>query len=474
MTQEIKSLKWFRGKKVLIMGLGQHNGGVGTAKFLSQLGAEITITDLKTKKELKESINQLKEFPIKEYILGRHRQKDFIETDLIIKNPAVPPNSFYLALAEKHQVPIETEISLFFKLCSGKIIGITGTKGKSTTASLIFHLLSQKYPQVMLAGNIGQSALEKLPQINSKTLVVLELSSFQLNSLKKTQLSPHLAVITNFSPDHLDYYSSIEDYFQDKKNIFRFQKTNDYLILNYNDPRVRKLSQEAPSQVYFYGFLKPRKGINLGAFIQKNSIFYKQKYELIKTKNLTFPFNQKQYLNNLLAALTVAQFFQISPSQIKKALQTFSGLEGRLELVGEIKGVKYVNDTYATNPSATIAALKSFPSKKIILIAGGNDKNLNFIQLGKIITQKVKGVILLEGNATDKLAQAIKKASGQNQLIFGRVKNMKEALKLAQTKVQKNDIVLLSPACSSFGLFKDALERGRTFKLELDKLSVKI
>ena len=212
--------KNFKNKKIVVMGLGLHGGGVGVARFFAKQGARVLVTDLRKKAELKESLEKLKDWPIK-YVLGKHRSEDFKNQDLIIKNPAVPNQSKYCQIAQRNGIPIETDIGLFFELCPAPIIGVTGTKGKSTTASLIAQILKSakggKRPKVVLAGNIRTSVLDQLPRIKKNSRVVLELSSWQLEGLAKHKKSPHLAVMTNFKPDHLNRYQNLKEYFQAKK-----------------------------------------------------------------------------------------------------------------------------------------------------------------------------------------------------------------------------------------------------------------
>ncbi len=441
------------------MGLGLHGGGVGVAKFFVRQGAKVLVTDPKTKKELKDSIDELKGYKIN-YVLGKHRVGDFKNADLIIKNPAVPKDSKYLKIAKKNKVPIETDIGLFFELCpSKKIIGITGTKGKSTTATLIAKLLKTKY-KVVLAGNIRASVLEELPKVTKDTIVVLELSSWQLEDLKKHKTylpadrkTPHIAVITNIMPDHLNRHKGMQNYIEAKKLIFKFQKPKDFLILNRDDKIVREFGKEAKAKTIFYS--------------KKRAVKYSKYIKLAGEHNL----------NNISAAITVAKIFKILDSTIKKTLRNFKGIEGRLEFVKEIKGVKYYNDTTATTPEATIVALKSLPhpdvtsgqGKKIILIAGGRDKNLNFKELARVILKKVKVLILLPGTATKKILKEIKaeEAAGLRPVSRRLTKNMKIAVKMAHKNAEKGDIVLLSPGCTSFGLFQHEFDRGEQFKRSL-------
>lgn len=443
--QEIKTKleqKFGLIRKVTIMGIGLHGGGLLAILFFHQLGYKIIATDLRKAKELKESLKKIKKLKNIQLILGRHRPQDFIKTDLIIKNPAVPNDSPYLKIARQNQVPIETDVGLFFELCPAPIIGITGTKGKSTTAALIAHFLKIKYPPVVLAGNIRTSVLEILPKINKKTKVVLELSSWQLEGLKTHRRSPQIAVITNIMPDHLNRYGNFSKYLAAKKLIFKFQKANDYLIIN---KKFKRIGQSVKSKIILFNF---------------QQVVNWPKFRLIGKHNR----------ENLAAAVQVAKLFKIPILKLKKSLKSFKGLEGRMEIVAHKKGVTYINDTTATTPDATIAALKSLdtqpPSqnKQIILICGGTDKKLDFKKLSQLLSQKtktgqIKQLIFLPGTATKKIKQQTTEI--KNKII--EVKSMKEAVKKAKKVAQKNDIVLLSPACASFGLFRHEFERGQKF-----------
>ncbi|PIR72632.1 MAG: UDP-N-acetylmuramoyl-L-alanine--D-glutamate ligase [Candidatus Nealsonbacteria bacterium CG10_big_fil_rev_8_21_14_0_10_36_24] len=430
----------FKDKKITIMGLGLLGGGVGVAKFFAKQGAKVLVTDLKTKRELKPSLEKLRGLPIK-FILNKHRNQDFINTGLVIKNPAVKPDSPYLKIAKKHNIPIKTDISIFFDLCKGTIIGVTGTKGKSTTATLIYLLLKTKYPNTLLAGNIGLTPLEILSKIKKNSKVVLELSSFELENLKK---SPHIAVITTLFPDHLNRYKNFNDYVEAKKPIFKYQKKNDILVLNYDNLETKKLAKEASSKVLFFRS------------------------------------------SNVSAAILVAKIFKISKKSIKKVLSDFKGIPNRQELIATKKSVKYINDTTATTPQSVILALKRFSSSKIILIAGGQDKNLNYENLAKEIKINAKHLILLPGTASDKIKKELKKF----KKIF-LAKSMRDAVKKATAMSQKGDIVLLSPGAASFtpleviktkkkhkvlkpltgfNLFKNEFDRGEQFIKETKKL----
>jgi UDP-N-acetylmuramoylalanine--D-glutamate ligase len=423
--------KHFKNKKVLIMGLGLHGGGVGVAKFFCSQGADVLVTDLKTEKQLAESIKKLKGLPIK-YALGDHKEADFISSDLIIKNPDVPNSSPYLALAQKNKIPIETDITLFFKLSGAFIIGVTGTKGKSTTASLIYHLLKPKYKRIFLAGNIGVSPLELLPKIKKSGKIILELSSFELENLKQ---SPNVAVITNILPDHLNRYSNMSDYINSKKIIFKYQKKTDILILNNDDLVVKKFAVEAPSKVYFFS----SRPDELGGF------------KLFGEHNKS----------NLAAAVMAAKLLKVSPESIKRSIKTFKGVSNRQEFIKEIGGVKYFNDTTATMPEAVIMAIRSFyenfPDSKLIFICGGQDKGLDYGGLAKEIKEKVDNLVMLPGTASDKIK------AGLGGYKIHEVFSMQEAVKKAKDLAKRGDVVVLSPGAASFNLFKNEFDRGKQF-----------
>lgn len=461
----------FKDKKVTIIGLGLHGGGVGAAKFFSRAKAKVLVTDLRTKDELTESIEKLKKEPIK-YVLGQHRSEDFINADLIIQNPGVRNKSKYLEIARENEVPIETDVGIFFELCPAPIIGVTGSRGKSTTSTLIAKFLRRKYSEVVLAGNIRSSVLLKLKKIDKETKVVLELSSWQLAGLKSHKKSPAYAVLTNLMPDHLDRYKDMEHYIIDKKKIFRWQKSGNYLVLNYDDEQVRDFGQEAKSQVFYFSQNNQLPSEFQGSFVKGEKIYFNSE-EVCSLDEIRL--RGRHNLSNILAAVTVAKLHQVSNKSIQKTLSKFEGLEGRLELIDTVKGVEYINDTTSTIPEACLAALKSFPKRNIVLIAGGNDKNLEFKELARGIVRRVKAVVLLKGNATDKIKKALEdELNSKNQYLemVGPLDSMKEAVVRATEQAEEfeKSIVLLSPAGSSFGMFRHEFERGEAFNRAVSSL----
>jgi len=436
MNKLFKNIATLKNKKVVVMGLGLHGGGVSAAKFFYKQGADVLVTDLKTEAQLKESLEKLRNLKIK-YALGGHKESDFKNPDLILKNPDVPNSSPYLEIAKKNNVPVETDVSLFFKLTKAFVIGVTGTKGKSTTASLIFSILKSKYKRIFLAGNIGVSPLEIIPKVKKGDKVVLELSSFELENLKQ---SPNIAVITNIFPDHLNRYGTMSDYIESKKIIFKYQNIKDVLVLNEDDPIVKGFAKEASSRVCFFSANKILKTIKVDDF------------KLIGQHNLS----------NLSAAIVVAKLLKISDAKINKSIKIFKGVSSRQEFIKEVDGVKYFNDTTATMPEAVIAAINAFSEKfvnsKLILICGGQNKGLSFTELIEIIKEKVSDLILLPGTASDKIEEGI---SGNNKIY--KVSSMQEAILQAKKIAKSGDIVILSPGAASFNLFKNEFDRGEQF-----------
>jgi len=449
------------------MGLGLHGGGLAVAKFLAKRGAILTLTDLKSKQQLSAPLKQLKNYKIK-YVLGKHRLADFKSADMIIKNPQVRRDSPFILEAQKHKVPIETDLSLFFELCpSAKTIGITGTKGKSTTTSLIYKIIKANKKGAILGGNIRISPLDFLSKIKKETPVILELSSWQLEGLEGRKLSPHYALITNILVDHLNTYKNMADYAKTKTLIFRFQNPDDVLILNKDNEQTKAMAKLAKAKVYWYSQGKLNKNEN-GTFADKGWLIFQNKGKKEKIMPInSIQLSGKHNLSNVLAAICLTKIFGASSKIIKKVISEFKGIEGRLESIRELKGIKYYNDTTATTPDAVIAALNSF-KQKVVLLAGGTDKKLNFKELAKAIKNKVRVLILFEGTATKKLVAELKKINFNQDLIF--VDSMKEAFKQAKYILQNGDIFLLSPGAASFGLFINEFDRGEQFNREVKRL----
>jgi UDP-N-acetylmuramoylalanine--D-glutamate ligase len=458
-------LSFFKGKKITVMGLGLHGGGVGVVKFLNSQGAKVIVTDLKTKEQLSPSLEKLKGLKGITYVLGQHRAEDFKNVDMVIKTPPVPWSDKHIKIALDSKIPVEMDSSLFFKLCKNPIIGVTGTKGKTTTATLIYEILKSAGASPIKAG-IGQaSVLDKLMALKKDSIVVFELSSWRLSALGRAKLSPHIAVFKNIMRDHLNYYGTMEKYLADKKFIFSNQKSKDWLIINHDDEALENISKEAVSQVikFSYGPLTKNRSV----FIDEEIIYLNTGVDVTKLaalKDISIP--GRHNLSNVMAAIGAAYAAGLSSAQIKKALPLLKGVPHRLEFVREFAGVKYYNDTAATIPDAAISALNSF-MQPIVLIAGGTDKNLEFSQLAKIIMEKTKGVVLLKGNATEKLSDKMEKSFVEKIQV---VDSMEAAILAAQKLADKGDVILLSPGAASFGLFANEFDRGEKFREAVKKL----
>lgn len=451
----------FKNKRVTVMGLGLLGGGIGVARFLCENGARVTVTDLKNKKELLGSIRKLNKFDIN-YILGGHREKDFINADLVVYGPGVRANSLYLKIARKNKVKLDTDIGIFFNNCPCPIIGVTGTKGKSTTATLIFKLLKSKYRKTFLGGNIQKSVLEILPKLDEKSLVVLELSSWQLEGLADSKKSPDTALITNILPDHLNTYGSFEKYFAAKKNIYKYQWPENFLILNYDDKKLRRIGKKsAKGKIIYYSLNKNL--FDAAVSIKNSNIFYKNNF-VCHANDLKI--KGEHNLRNILGALTAISLYEVPLSKIRRTILNFGGIPGRLEKIAEKNGIKYINDTTATNPDAVIEALRTVggenSQKKIILIFGGVDKNLSgYNRLAKYIEKFVKNIVLLPGTATEKMKKEI--VSLKINLSVIEAGNMKTAVEKAVLNAVVGDTIMLSPGAASFNLFKNEFDRGDQF-----------
>lgn len=455
----------FKNKKIIVMGLGLHGGGLGVTEWLARKGAKLIVTDLKDRKELEPSLARLKKYKIK-YVLGRHRIGDFRNVDMVIQNPAAPRESKYLAIARKNNIPIETDISLFFQLCPASIIGVTGTKGKSTVVTLLDKIFRAIRSSTVVAGNIRVSPLKFLSRIKKKTPVILELSSWQLEGIEKHFISPHLAVITNIMSDHLNRYQGFKDYLEAKKNIFKFQEPNDFTVLNRDNKILRELDQEVVGRRFWFSRRYfPEEN---GCYIKNGMIIFRSMGREKKVCSISdIKIQGIHNLENVLASVSVAMISKIPVRVIRSVIKKFKGLPDRLELIRDYQGIQFYNDTTATTPEATQAALNTLYTrdKKIILIAGGTDKKLSYKKLAQDIKKKVKALVLFKGTATVKLKKNL--GVKGRKLIEEEVESMKEAVKRTKQMARVGDIVLLSPGAASFGLFQNEFDRGRQFVEEV-------
>ncbi len=462
-------VRWFKGKRVTVFGIGLLGGGVGTIRFLVEHGARVIATDIKGKKQLSHSLEQLSGLKNVEYVLGQHRMEDFTKVDMVIKTPQALWTNKHIKLALKNNIPVEVDSSLFFKLCKNPIIGITGTKGKTTTSHLIAHILDKAGKNPIKVG-IGQMpVLDRLKVLKKNSVVVFELSSWRLSGLTNAKMSPHIGVFTNFFPDHMNYYHTMDEYLRDKKNIFIYQKPNDWFICNRDDKVVSQLCSEAKGNLITIANEHVSEGRSV--FCEDNEIFINDGIDIecvMFTKDS--PLRGVHNINNVMSAIGATIAYGVTNEQAIKAVKSFRGVAHRLEFVAEKKGVKYINDTAATNPQSACAAIKSF-AEPIILIAGGVDKNLSYEEFAKTIINNVKGVVFIKGTATDKIIRLIKKEIGNKEKkSFEIVDSMDKAVEIASLGAQPGDVVLMSPGAASFGIFANEFDRGNQFKKVVEEL----
>jgi UDP-N-acetylmuramoylalanine--D-glutamate ligase len=456
----------FDGRKVLVMGLGTRQGGAGVARYLARQRAEVVVTDLRPEAELASTMADLEDLPIR-YTLGEHREADFDWAELVVRNPGVLRNSPWLERARRRGVPIEMEMSLFFRACPAPIIGITGTKGKTSTATLCAGMLRQMRSDTVLAGNMGTSALDQLPRITSKTPVVLELSSWQLEGLAPYEMSPEFAVLTNISEDHLNRYDSMADYIEAKRHIIRFQQPGDWFIVNRGDPVCWGMTAGTPARVIPFGDLGADQD---GAGHADGVLYWRmfgETYRLIEARKL--PIRGAHVIENCLAATGAAIARGASIEHVCDGVLTATPVPHRQELVEIIDGVEFINDTTATAPAAAIAALRTFADRPIVLIAGGAGKGASLQAFAEAAAATVRAIVLLDGDATENLRALLAAAGARN--VSAPQQSMEEAIRLAVDQAEPGGVVLLSPACASFGLFRDEFHRGAAFREAVQALA---
>jgi len=427
------------------MGLGRFGGGTDVVRFLYSSAAKVIVTDLAKREQLAESIRQLEGLEV-EYHLGSHNPADFEQADIIVANPAVPLNNEFLKIARQANRLVTSQIEMFFQLCPAATIGITGSNGKSTTTALTAHLLRGQFGnRIWLSGNIGnEPLLTILDRINPNDLVVLELSSFQIEQLAQSKLAPNVALLTNLTPNHLDRYGTFERYRSAKELIFQCQRPDE------NHPAVSIFNAEDKIACEWFDKYKSNPGRlcikflpdNVPADIRKN-----------------FPLPGRVNLSNLAAALAIARHFGVTDEQISACLPTFKALPHRLQLVAEVKGVRWYNDSKATTPDSAIVALEAFD--RPIIIAGGYDKHIPFDLLGRKIANKAKATILI-GQTAPKIAAAIRANQPAKTEIY-LAESLGKAVQLAANMAAKGDVVLLSPACASYDMFENYEHRGQQF-----------
>ncbi|MBN1699626.1 MAG: UDP-N-acetylmuramoyl-L-alanine--D-glutamate ligase [Spirochaetales bacterium] len=457
-------MKEFKGLRVTVMGLGLHGGGLQSALFLARHGADVTVTDLRDEKVLAPSLARLAGFPVS-FVLGRHEERLFSDTDLVVKNPGVPKDSPFLATAKSSGIPIETDISLFLSLSSNPIIAVTGSKGKSTVASAIHYCLAARHKGARLGGNITVSPLGFVETLLPEEPVVLELSSWQLADLAgKAVLKPGISVITNIFPDHMNYYHGMDDYIADKKIIYRNQDAADSAVFNNDCPVTASAFADCRAQRYFFS-KKPFGDEKRGAWMEGKQGIARigdNKETLFDTAPLLKGSHNRM---NLLCAGLACLLAGLDTGTISERLAGFPGIEHRLEAFLEHKGVIYYNDSAATIPHATIHAIRGC-NRPLVLITGGTDKNIDFAPLLDVIGECEK-IVLLAGTATNKLTGLLDEAG---ILFEGPYDELEKAVNRAVSFTSPGTSLLFSPGCASFGMFLNEFDRGRKFKAAVRKI----
>lgn len=446
-------------KKVLLVGLAKT--GVSTIKKLDKLGARILVTDIKSKEKLEDILNELKDLNNVEYILGYHPE-DISDIDLTIVSPGVPLDLPFIEKLRSANIKIIGEVELAYQLSRNPIfIAITGTNGKTTTTSLVGEIFKEAKKDTYIVGNIGNPVIDTVDFTDENSVLVTELSSFQLESIDV--FKPKVSTILNITEDHLNRHHTMENYIEAKARIFMNQQNNDFCILNYDDKKVRALSERVNANKIFFS---RKKQLEEGIYLDINNnivIEIDEKVVLLNKEELSLPGNHN--LENCMAAAGIAYVSGISIEVIKEVLRTFAGVEHRQEFVRNLNGVMYVNDSKGTNPDSTIKAVQSY-KRPIILIAGGYDKESNFDELLEVAKENVCALVLL-GQTANQIAECAKNKGFSNINI---VKDMKEAVSVSNKLANNGDVVLLSPACASWDMYKSFEVRGKDFKDNVSNL----
>lgn len=453
----------FKDKKIAVVGLGVE--GFSTTQFLSLRHAQITVFDEKPEDSWNSEVrDEIKKLGCS-VVSGKDAFAVFTGFDFIFRSPGVRKDHPALLDAEKKGAIITSQTKLFFDLCPGIIIGVTGTKGKGTTATLIYEMLREAGLETFMGGNIGTPPLLFVDQVTPLSRVVLELSSFQLQDLTK---SPHIAVMLMIVPEHLDYHTDMLEYIDAKRNLLRFQEVTDYAVLNRDYPPTNESDMHTQGKVF--QVTRERTAVEQGCFVKDEAMWMSMEGKEWKIIDLNeIALRGRHNTENAVAAAMAATLAGASKEDIVRVLRTFTGLEHRLEVVREVGGAQYVDDSFSTTPETTIAAIESFDAPEI-LILGGSSKKSDFSELGKMIkeSRNIKAIIGI-GEEWETIKKSLSDLPPHILLIEG-ADSMEKIVRAAAALAQAGDVVLLSPACASFGMFNNYKERGDQFKEEVLKL----
>jgi len=464
----------FVNKKVTVMGLGHFGGQIAAVKFLVAQGAEVTVTDIASSEKLEPALKEIAHLPVVLH-LGGHIEADFTDCDLVVVSPAVPKDSRYLKLAAQNGIPLTCEMNLFLDRCRAEVIGVTGTVGKSTTVAMLASILAEvekselerlRFERFWVGGNIGRSLLEDVCNIGNDDLVVLELSSFQLEDMASIEYSPHVAVVTNIFPNHLDRHTNLRQYIEAKRNITAFQSSGDFLILNGDDSNCKTLEESAPGNLNVWKFGRhlsqggEQRVLSLtegpeGWELRCNLV--DQIGPIITSEELPVPGYHN--MENAACAAAAALAVGISRTTIARGLRAFKGLSDRLELVAEADNIRWYNDSKSTTPESGIVALRAFAPNSAVAVVGGYDKGLDLNEFAEVLAERSKVTICM-GQTGPALAEAIRQSGGHAI----EVDTMEAAVREASKRVRPGECVLLSPGCASWDMFENYQARGKCFR----------
>jgi UDP-N-acetylmuramoylalanine--D-glutamate ligase len=458
MTSLVNSVMDLKAKRVLVVGLGK--SGVASALFLQKQGARVAVSDAKSEEQLRHEIPLLLDHGIS-VETGQHSERSFRDQDLIVISPGVPVDVPQLANARSRGIPVIGEIELAARFLPGNIVAITGSNGKTTTTSLVGEIFSAAGHKTLVGGNIGTPAISFVEAASAHTWVVLEISSFQLETIEIFR--PKIAVILNVTPDHLDRHHTFENYAAAKARILENQSADDFAILNADSEPCVAMAQKSKAPVHWFSRLKE---VGRGAFVSNGRIFWRDadtEAEIMLVDEISLKGTHN--LENVLAGVSVGRLAGVDAEQIRSAVASFKAVEHRLEYVATVHSVDYFNDSKATNVDATIKALESFPGS-IHLILGGKDKGCDYGVLNTLLSERVKRVYTI-GAAAAKIESQVR---GTDVVNAG---TLETAVKRASEAATPGDVVLLAPACASFDQFDSYEHRGRVFKGLVKQLAAK-
>lgn len=441
----------YSGKKALVVGVAR--SGIGAAKLLYKLGADVTINDIKPFDELKEQLEELSGgINIK---VGCKADELIAGMDMVVVSPGIPASLSLFSEADALGVPVIGEVELAYTVCKGKIAAITGTNGKTTTTALTGAIFNEYSKNSFIAGNIGEAFSNVVLETDDESLTALEVSSFQLETIDK--FHPDVAAVLNITEDHLARHGSMEEYIRCKKRIFENQKENDYLVLNYDDPATREMGKECKSTVIYFS----KNSLDCGcACVENGRVVIKNAGDIHDICAVDeIPIKGQHNLENVLAACAIAYYMGVDCLSIRNGILNFKGVEHRLEFVAEKSRIRYINDSKATNTDAAIVAVKAMDAPTIIIL-GGYDKGNEFDLLIESFTENIKGAVVI-GQTKDKIVDSLEKSGFSN---YSTAEGFEQAVYKAGEMAEAGYNVLLSPACASFDMFKDFEQRGKVFK----------